>query len=99
MRSTKTRLSLPMAGRRVEAMNLTIGGDLPVHRLRVGAMRLTRRAAGLGRGRPPGLHRSTALGIARRAVELGVTFIDTADSYDLGANETLLADALHPYRQ
>jgi aryl-alcohol dehydrogenase-like predicted oxidoreductase len=79
-----------MTGRRVEAMNLTIGGDLPVHRLGFGAMRLT--------GRPAGLDRSAAIGIARRAVELGVTFIDTADSYDLGANETLLADALHPYR-
>lgn len=69
---------------------LTIGGDLPVHRLGFGAMRLT--------GEPAWLHRSTAIAIARRAVELGVTFIDTADSYDLGDNEALLAEALHPYR-
>ena len=64
-------------------------GDLPVHRLGFGAMRLT----GM-RARPD---RSTAIGIARRAVDLGVTFIDTADSYDYGDNETLLAEALHPY--
>jgi len=66
-----------------------IGGDLPVHRLGFGAMRLT------GGGAPD---RATALTIARRAVELGATLIDTADSYDLGDNEELLAEALHPYR-
>jgi aryl-alcohol dehydrogenase-like predicted oxidoreductase len=70
--------------------HLVIGGDLPVHRLGFGAMRLT--------GKPARLDRSTAIAIARRAVELGVTFIDTADSYDLGTNEELLAAALHPYR-
>ncbi|MFI5916682.1 aldo/keto reductase [Dactylosporangium sp. NPDC051541] len=69
---------------------LTIGGDLPVHRLGFGAMRLT--------GDPARLDRSTAIAIARRAVELGVNFIDTADAYDLGDNEELLAEALHPYR-
>jgi aryl-alcohol dehydrogenase-like predicted oxidoreductase len=68
---------------------LTIGGDLAVHRLGFGAMRLT--------GQPACLDRSTAIGIAQRAVELGVTFIDTADSYDFGTNEELLAEALHPY--
>ena len=68
---------------------LTIGDDMPVFRLGFGAMRLT--------GRPARLDRPTAIGIARRAVDLGVNFIDTADSYDLGDNETLLADALHPY--
>jgi pyridoxine 4-dehydrogenase len=60
----------------------TLGGDLRVHRLGFGAMRLTA---------------PTGADVVRRAVELGVTFVDTADSYDLGANETLLADALHPY--
>lgn len=70
-------------------MTLTIGGDLPVHRLGLGAMRLT--------GGPAWLDRRTAIGIVRRAVDLGVTFIDTADSYDLGDNEELLAEALHPY--
>jgi len=69
---------------------LTVGGDLPVRRLGFGAMRLT--------GEPAWLDRSTAIAIARRAVELGVTFIDTADSYDLGDNEELLAEALYPYR-
>ncbi len=73
-----------------DTTTFTIGGDLPVRRLGFGAMRLT--------GRPARLDRSTAIAIARRAVELGVNFIDTADSYDLGTNEELLADALHPYR-
>jgi aryl-alcohol dehydrogenase-like predicted oxidoreductase len=70
------------------AATFTIGGDLPVFRLGFGAMRLT--------GPPAWLDRATAIGIARRAVDLGVNFIDTADSYDLGDNEQLLADALHP---
>jgi pyridoxine 4-dehydrogenase len=68
---------------------MTIGGDLPVFRLGFGAMRLT--------GPPAWLDRAAAIGIARRAVDLGVNFIDTADSYDLGDNEDLLAEALHPY--
>ena len=76
--------------RTLEGSTVTIGGDLPVHRLGFGAMRLT--------GEPARLERPTAIAIARRAVELGVTFIDTADSYDLGDNEELLAEALHPYR-
>jgi aryl-alcohol dehydrogenase-like predicted oxidoreductase len=69
---------------------LTLGGELTVHRLGFGAMRLT--------GKPAWLDRSTAIAIARRAVELGIDFIDTADSYDFGDNEALLADALHSYR-
>ena len=48
-------------------------------------------------GAPAWLDRATAAGIARRAVDLGVHFIGTAGSYDLGDNEQLLADALHPY--
>lgn len=74
----------------MENTTFTIGGDLPVHRLGFGAMRLT--------GRPASLERATATAVARRAVELGVTLIDTADAYDLGANEELLGEALHPYR-
>jgi pyridoxine 4-dehydrogenase len=70
-------------------MTVTIGDDLPLFRLGFGAMRLT--------GGPAWPDRATAIGIARRAVDLGVNFIDTADSYDLGDNEELLADALHPY--
>jgi pyridoxine 4-dehydrogenase len=65
--------------------HLVLGGDLPVHRLGFGAMRLPE-------GDPAAAH-----ALARRAVELGVNFIDTADSYDLGRNEELLAEALHPY--
>ena len=58
-----------------------------VRRLGFGAMRLTEWD-----------HiRDGAAAIARRAVELGVTFFDTADAYDLGLNEELLAEALHPY--
>ncbi|MGH3409866.1 MAG: aldo/keto reductase [Streptosporangiaceae bacterium] len=68
---------------------ITIGGDLPAFRLGFGAMRLT--------GPPAWLDRLAATRIARRAVELGVNFIDTADSYDLGENEELLAAALYPY--
>lgn len=72
-----------------DTTTLTIGGDLPVRRLGLGAMRLT--------GPPAHLDRPMAIAIARRAVELGVTFIDTADSYDFGDNEELLAEALYPY--
>ncbi|AXB47601.1 aldo/keto reductase [Amycolatopsis albispora] len=67
---------------------LAIGGDLPVNRLGFGAMRLRGRTAG---------ERAESIRIARRAVELGVDFVDTADAYDLGGNEELLAEALHPY--
>jgi aryl-alcohol dehydrogenase-like predicted oxidoreductase len=70
-------------------LDLIIGNDLPVHRLGFGAMRLT--------GAPTWPDRADAIAIARRAVDLGVTFIDTADAYDLGDNEKLLAEALHPY--
>lgn len=65
-----------------------LGGELPVHRLGFGAMRLD--------GRPPAT-RASSIAIVQRAVELGVTLIDTADSYDLGDNETLLGEALYPY--
>jgi pyridoxine 4-dehydrogenase len=77
-------------GEPVHPLTFTLGGDLPVHRLGFGAMRLT--------GDPDRLDRAGAVAIARRAVELGVSFLDTADSYDLGDNERLLAEALHPYR-
>ncbi|MUN35443.1 aldo/keto reductase [Actinomadura litoris] len=73
-------------------LTITIGGDLPVRRLGFGAMQLT----GPQIWAPPA-DRPGAVAVARRAVELGVTFIDTADSYALGANEELLAEALHPY--
>ena len=69
-----------------------IGGDLPVHRLGFGAMRLT----GPGVWGPP-VDRNGATEILRRAVELGVTFIDTADVYGPGDNERLICEALRPY--
>jgi len=71
---------------------LVIGGDLRVNRLGFGAMRLA--GAGIW-GDPP--DRDAALRVLRRAVELGVNFIDTADAYGPWTNEQLIADALHPY--
>ncbi|WP_433014382.1 aldo/keto reductase [Kribbella sp. CA-294648] len=64
-------------------------GELEVRRLGFGAMRLT--------GFRPVADRADAIRVARLAVELGVNFIDTADAYGIGANEELLAEALHPY--
>ena len=69
-----------------------IGGDLPAHRLGFGAMRIT----GPGVWGPP-TDRDEALRVLRRCVELGVTFIDTADSYGPGVSEALVAEALRPY--
>jgi len=74
------------------AGTLTLGGDLEVRRLGFGAMRLT----GEGIWGPP-KDRETAKGVLRRAVELGVDFIDTADAYGPDECELLVADALHPY--
>jgi aryl-alcohol dehydrogenase-like predicted oxidoreductase len=75
-------------------MNLTftIGGDLTVNRLGFGAMRLT----GPGVWGPPA-DRDECLRVLRRAVELGVDFIDTADSYGPYVSEELIREALHPY--
>jgi aryl-alcohol dehydrogenase-like predicted oxidoreductase len=69
-----------------------IGGDLPVVRLGYGTMQLT----GEGVWGPPKDH-DEAIRVLRRAVELGVTFFDTADSYGPVVAEELLAEALHPY--
>jgi pyridoxine 4-dehydrogenase len=69
-----------------------LGGDLEVHRLGYGAMRIT----GEGIWGPPRDH-DTALRVLRRAVELGVDFIDTADSYGPYVSEDLIREALHPY--
>jgi aryl-alcohol dehydrogenase-like predicted oxidoreductase len=67
-------------------------GDLTVNRLGYGAMRLT----GKGIWGPPADH-AAALKTLRRAVDLGVNFIDTADSYGPNVSEELIAEALHPY--
>jgi aryl-alcohol dehydrogenase-like predicted oxidoreductase len=72
--------------------SFTIGEDLPVQRLGFGAMRLT---GPMVWGPPP--DRAAAIALARRAVELGVNFVDTADSYGPGVSEEILAEALHPY--
>jgi pyridoxine 4-dehydrogenase len=69
-----------------------IGGDLPVHRLGFGAMRIT----GKGVWGPPKDH-DESLAVLRRAIELGVNLIDTAESYGPHVSEELIAEALHPY--
>jgi pyridoxine 4-dehydrogenase len=74
------------------AGTLTIGGDMPVHRLGYGAMRIT--GPGIW-GEPE--DRDGAIAVLRRAVELDVNFIDTADSYGPEVSERLIAEALHPY--
>jgi pyridoxine 4-dehydrogenase len=71
---------------------MDIGGDLTVNRLGFGAMRITGRGVW---GEPP--DREQAKAVLRRAVELGVNLIDTADSYGPEVSETLIAEALHPY--
>ncbi len=70
-----------------------IGGELEVHRLGFGAMRIT----GAGVWGPPA-DKAEALRVLRRLPELGVNFIDTADSYGPDVSEQLLREALHPYR-
>jgi pyridoxine 4-dehydrogenase len=72
----------------------TIGGDLTVNRLGYGAMRIT----GKGIWGPPADHEES-LRVLKRAVELGVNFIDTADSYGPNVSEELIAEALYPYAQ
>jgi pyridoxine 4-dehydrogenase len=84
--SKKTDVSANHAG------SITLGGELTVRRLGYGAMRLT----GAGIWGPP-KDRAQALAVLRRAVELGVNFIDTADSYGPYVNEELIAEALYPY--
>ena len=74
------------------AGTITIGGDLTVNRLGFGAMRVT----GSGIWGPPDDH-DNAIAVLRRAVALGVNFIDTADSYGPEVSEELIAEALHPY--
>src|SRR6201989_1128864 len=70
----------------------TIGGDLNVNRMGYGAMRIT----GKGIWGPP-QDKDEAIRVLKRAVELGVNFIDTADSYGPHISEELIAEALYPY--
>ena len=81
-----TTLSAASAG------TITLGDELTVNRLGFGAMRLT----GDGIWGPP-KDRAAAIAVLRRAVELGVNFIDTADSYGPNVSEALIAEALAPY--
>jgi aryl-alcohol dehydrogenase-like predicted oxidoreductase len=70
----------------------TLGGDMPVVRLGYGAMQLT--GPGIW-GEPK--DREEAVAVLRRAVDLGVTFFDTADSYGPNVSEEIIREALHPY--
>jgi pyridoxine 4-dehydrogenase len=74
------------------AGTIDVGGDLTVNRLGFGAMRITGRGIW---GEPPS--REQAIATLRRVVELGVNFIDTADSYGPSVSEELIAEALYPY--
>lgn len=69
-----------------------LGGDLPVYRLGFGAMRVT----GNGIWGPPDDHEES-LAVLRRAIEVGVNLIDTAEAYGPHVSEELIAEALHPY--
>ncbi len=81
-----------MSGLGDPAATLTLKDGPTVARLGFGAMRIT----GPGVWGPPRDERDV-IALLRRAVERGVTFIDTADSYGPGVSETLIAKALHPY--
>jgi len=74
------------------AGTIKLGGEVTVNRLGFGAMRLT----GPGIWGPPKDHQA-AIAVLRRAVELGVNFVDTADSYGPAVSEELIAEALFPY--
>ena len=80
-------MTLPAAA----AGTFTIGGDLTVNRMGYGAMRIT----GPGIWGPPA-DKQAALATLRKAIELGVNLIDTADSYGPATSEELIAEALYP---
>ena len=79
----------------VNAPAFSIGGDLPVHRIGYGAMRLCGQPGNFG----PFADWTAGENLLRRAVELGVNFFDTAEAYGPGDNEEIIASALHPYRE
>lgn len=83
---SKKQISASLSGK------VSLGAEVSVHRLGFGAMRLT----GEGIWGPP-KNRKEAIAVLRRAVELGVNFIDTADSYGPEVDEELIAEALFPY--
>ena len=84
--STTATLSAQSSG------TFSLGGKTPIHRLGFGAMRLT--GEGIW-GEPK--DRAEAKRVLKRAIELGVDFIDTADSYGPYVSEEIIAEALHPY--
>jgi aryl-alcohol dehydrogenase-like predicted oxidoreductase len=88
MTTVNTARGVPAAA----AGTITLGGELTVNRMGFGAMRLT----GRGIWGPP-KNPEQAVRVLQRAVELGVNFIDTADSYGPHIAEQLIADALYPY--
>jgi len=75
-----------------QAGTITLGGDLTVNRMGYGAMRIT----GDGIWGPPRDH-DEAIRVLKRCLDLGINFIDTADSYGPYVSEELIAEALHPY--
>jgi pyridoxine 4-dehydrogenase len=81
-----------MADNNAAAAGTIAVGDLTVNRLGFGAMRVTGRGVW---GEPPDVDQAKE--VLRRAVDLGVNFIDTADSYGPEVSESLIAQALHPY--
>src|SRR5438874_3973000 len=87
-----TTNSLAVATKAESNSVFRLGGDLPVNRLGFGAMRIT----GEGIWGWPA-DRGNALKVLRRAVELGINLIDTADAYGPETSELLIAEALHPY--
>src|SRR5258708_11756651 len=89
-------MTTPHTPTAIDSVTFTVGGlgGLTVRRLGFGAMRLT----GAGNWGPP-RDRDEALAVLRRAVDLGVNLIDTADVWGPGVSEDLIAEALYPYPQ
>lgn len=81
-----------MSANAAAAGSFVIAGDMKVHRMGFGAMRLT--GPGIW-GDPP--NRKEAHNVLKRAIEMGVNLIDTADSYGPEVNENIIAEALYPY--
>ena len=86
--ATQSSVERPAA----KAGDFVIGGDLRVHRLGFGAMRITGKGIW---GEPK--DRGEAVRVLRKAMELGINFIDTADSYGPSVSEEIIAEALYPY--
>lgn len=89
---SESSTSEPSIAPAAAAGTIDLGGDLTVNRMAFGAMRIT----GDGIWGPPA-DRDEAKAVLRRAIELGVDFIDTADSYGPHASEELISETLYPY--